>query len=134
MNARRPAIVLTAMAALAALTAPTAPRAWADPTAAWPADAVALEGAALEAKLVGKVFRATDAQQRGWRFEYTRLGHVFVDVGASFKDHGPYRVDGNQVCVTLQRTGASCNEYRVAGETVYFLRSRTGELMTLQPQ
>ena len=66
--------------------------------------------------------------------EYSRLGHLFVDVGTGFKDDGPYRVEGSQVCVTLRRSGASCSEYRVDGDAVYLRRASNGEVLTLVRQ
>ena len=102
--------------------------------AEFPPAAQALTGDALRQKLDGRVYAATAANGRAWRLEYTRSGYMFVDVEPTFKDSGPYRVEGSQVCVTMQRTGASCSEYRVEGETVYLKRTSNGEVLTLRPR
>ncbi|MCP5270618.1 MAG: hypothetical protein H6932_05235 [Burkholderiaceae bacterium] len=125
-------LVLLTSLVLAALQAAWPARA--EMATAFPPAAAALEPAALQARLVGQVFRAVDAQGRDWRMEYSRLGHLFVDVGTGFKDDGPYRVEGSQVCVTLRRSGASCSEYRVDGDAVYLRRASNGEVLTLVRQ
>lgn len=112
----------------------TAQPAQADTAAGFPPTAVALEPAALQARLAGQVFRTVDGQGRSWRLEYSRLGHLFVDIGSGFRDDGPYRVEGSQVCVRLQRSGASCTEYRLAGDVLYLKRSSNGEILKLDPQ
>lgn len=117
-----------------ALTLLAAMSAQANERASFPADLSAPGAEALHARLAGQVFRATDAKGQPWRLEYSRLGHLFVDIGTGFRDDGPYRVEGSQVCVTLRRSGASCSEYRLHQDAVYLRRASNGEILKLNPQ
>ena len=104
------------------------------PPTEFPAAAGPLEAAALDERVRGRVFTADAADGKRWRMEYTRGGHLFVNVYPSFADDGPFEVQGSQVCVTLKKSGASCSEYRSdAGGTLYLKRASNGEILTLRP-
>lgn len=127
----RAALHTTLALTLTLVAATSAP---ADERASFPADAAAPGAEALHARLAGQVFRTTDAKGLAWRLEYSRLGHLFVDIGTGFQDDGPYRVEGSQVCVTLRRSGSSCSEYRLHQDAVYLRRASNGEILKLNPQ
>lgn len=97
----------------------------------FPDGARTLTGEALQARLAGRVFDAAAADGLRWRFEYTRLGYLFVDISNGYKDSGPFRVEGSQICVTLARAGDSCNEYRADDGAVYLKRSKSDEILIL---
>lgn len=116
----------------AALLCAAAGAAWADVPTEFPPGAQVLEGAALQQRLAGKVFIGHAADGLRWRMQYQAGGHLFVDVGPSYKDNGPWHAEASRMCATLGRTGAACSEIRFDGPMKYLKRASTGEVVTLK--
>jgi hypothetical protein len=112
-----PTLALLALAAAARWAAAQDPQ-----PPAFPAEARRLEGEALDAHVRGRVFEAQAADGRRWRFEFSRLGYLFVNVYPNFADDGPFEVQGSRICVTLKQRGHSCGEYRVGDHALYLKR------------
>ena len=97
----------------------------------FPAEAQPLSADALQQRLSGKVFNVKTAAGASWRLQYQAGGFFYINVG-SFSDSGKWRVEGSQLCSEPQKSKASCNEMRLAGDALYLKRD-SGEIIKLEP-
>ena len=96
----------------------------------FPADSTPVTGEALHARLSGKVFAVKPADGSTWRLEYRANGYLFVETSGGFKDTGTWRVEGEQVCGTWQKSGRSCSEFRLKDDSLLAKRA-SGEVIKL---
>lgn len=99
----------------------------------FPADAAAVEAAALREHLAGKVFRAQPASGPGWRLQYKADGYAFLDTTAGFRDSGRWSVQDTQLCSKWERAASGCSEARLKAGVVYIKRASNGEVVALVP-
>lgn len=111
------------VAALAQLPAP--------PTD-FPADAKPVAADVLLQRLAGKVFNVKPAASSAWRLQFQAGGHYFVNLSSGYSDNGPWRVEESRLCTAPQKARASCNEMRLAGDTLYLKRD-SGEVVRFEP-
>ena len=105
------------------------------PTAAsseFPPDAKPLPAAVLHERLAGKVFNVKPAAGSAWRLQFQAGGHYFVNLSSGYSDNGPWRVEESRLCTAPQKARASCNEMRLAGDTLYLKRD-SGEVVRFEP-
>lgn len=99
----------------------------------FPADAAAVEAAALRDHMAGKVFRAQPASGPAWRLEYKANGYAFLDTTAGFRDTGRWSVEQDRLCSTWDRAPSGCSQARLKAGVVYVKRASNGEVVALVP-
>jgi hypothetical protein len=108
----------------------------APPAAAGAADfppaAAPLEPAAL-LRLSDRVFRVVPRSSAAWRLQFNANGYYFINTESGYNDSGQWRVEGSSLCTAPQKTKASCNEMRLAGEGLYLKRD-SGEVVRFEPR
>lgn len=123
-------IATALMAALLGLSTASAQEAF--PTT-YPAGATPLTGNDITNRLTGKVFKVQSVPNGSWRLEFDKFGYVFVDTARGFRDNGPWRVEGGKWCAKLAKLGESCEELYALGDTLYYKRSKNGEVVPMIP-
>ncbi len=71
------------------------------------------------------------ATSGNWRLEFDNRGYVFVDTDQGFRDNGPWAVRGEQWCTQLPKAGDNCSTLFVAGDVLFYKRSRNGEVVSM---
>ncbi|QCB46284.1 hypothetical protein [Hydrogenophaga sp. PAMC20947] len=97
----------------------------------YPAEATAIAGTDLTARLAGKVFTVKSATNGNWRLEFDNRGYVFVDTDQGFRDNGPWLVEGEKWCTKLPKAGDNCSELYAVGNVLYYKRARNGEVVPM---
>ena len=97
----------------------------------FPAEAKPLTADDLHQRVGGKVFRVKTAAGGAWRLQYQAGGFLYFNAGG-YSDSGRWRIDGSKLCSELQKSPASCNEMRVAGDALYLKRD-SGEIIKFEP-
>jgi hypothetical protein len=113
--------VLLAGQALAQATFPTE----------FPAGAKVLTSEEIKSTLSGKTFTVSPADGTTWRLEFKDSGYVFLDTSRGYRDSGKWRIESNQWCTDLQKTGTACTELRLNGEILYYKRAANGEVVPM---
>ena len=102
------------------------------PPTDFPADAKPVAADVLLQRLAGKVFNVKPAASSAWRLQFQAGGHYFVNLSSGYSDDGPWRVEESRLCTAPQKARASCNEMRLAGDTLYLKRD-SGEVVRFEP-
>lgn len=98
----------------------------------FPAEALAVEDAALQQRLAGHVYRAQLADGATWRLDYRRNGYVYLNTGSGFSDTGKWSAQGGQMCIEWNRAPSGCLPTRATAGQVFIQRGNK-EVVTLQP-
>lgn len=97
----------------------------------YPAGATPVSGNDITARLDGKAFKVQSIPNGSWRLQFDKFGYAFLDTTRGFRDNGPWRVEGGKWCVKLEKLGDSCEELYAVGDTLYYKRSKNGEVVAM---
>ncbi len=99
----------------------------------FPASAQPLATTALQERIAGRLFHVTTASGVTWRLQYQANGYFYINVSNGFSDTGKWRVESSMLCSEPQKSNASCNEMRLAGDQLYLKRD-SGEIIRFDPR
>ncbi len=97
----------------------------------YPEGAVALNGDVIREQLAGKTYTVKPSDGTTWRLEFKADGYVFLDTSRGYRDSGKWRIDVNNWCTEMQKTGPGCSELRRKGEVFYYRRISNGEIVPM---
>jgi hypothetical protein len=101
------------------------------PQQAFPERSTPVTGDLIKERLAGKVFSVKPADGSTWRLEFKTSGDLFLDTDRGYRDYGTWRVEGNNWCADLRKTGVSCSELRQLEEVLYYKRASNGEVVAM---
>lgn len=97
----------------------------------YPPQATGLKGEEISNQMAGKVFTVKTMASGTWRLEFNSRGYLFLDTDSGYSDTGTWRVEDNQWCANLKKTGGGCSELRAVGEVLYYRRGTNGEVVSM---
>lgn len=96
-----------------------------------PGEAKPFAGSEIAKRLTGKAFQVTTVTSGNWRVQFDRLGCALVDTDNGCRDNGPRRVQGEQWCTNMGKTGDHCADLYAVGETLCYKRASNGEVVSM---
>ena len=97
----------------------------------YPEGSMALTGDVIREQLAGKTYTVKPFDGTTWRLEFKADGSVFLDTSRGYRDSGKWRIDVNNWCAEMQKTGLACSELRRKGEIFYYRRISNGEIVPM---